>query len=284
MRFSETRMDRFTVADGQSFDIHIWEPETPRAVIMAIHGGLAHAGDYVTPALYFKEKGIATVSYDMRGHKQENVYIDRFARFPEDTVKFLAWTKAAYPDIPIFVMGHSMGGLIITCFGISYAADEARIKGYIMSSPYYENAIKVAPIMIPIVKILGRVLPKAVIPGPDITDVLTHDADITRRHRKDEEDGIRGKKATMRFGAELLKAQVWVRENISRWSHPLFAVVAGADQVADADAAERLLKTIDPRLLTYVRHPDNYHENFNELNREETFARIHEWMKTLADI
>ena len=284
MRFSETRMDRLATADGESFDIHAWEPETPRAVIMAIHGGLAHAGDYVTPALYFKEKGIATVSYDMRGHKQENVYIDRFSRFPEDTEKFLAWTKAAYPDVPIFVMGHSMGGLIITYFGISYAADEARIKGYIMSSPYYENAIKVAPIMIPIVKILGKILPKAVIPGPDITDLLTHDADITWRHRKDEEDGIRGKKATMRFGAELLKAQVWVRENISRWSHPLFAVVAGADQVADADAAERLLKTIDPRLLTYVRHPDNYHENFNELNRKETFARIHEWMKTLADI
>ncbi|MFO7658759.1 MAG: hypothetical protein R6W78_16990, partial [Bacteroidales bacterium] len=60
----------------------------------------------------------------------------------------------------------------------------------------------------------GKILPKALIPGPDITDLLTHDADITRRHRKDEEDGIRGKKATMRFGAELLKAQVWVRENI----------------------------------------------------------------------
>jgi alpha-beta hydrolase superfamily lysophospholipase len=282
MRFSETRADTLTVADGQKFDIHIWEPENPRAVIMAIHGGLAHAGDYVTPALYFKEKGMATVSYDMRGHKQENVYIDRFSRFLEDTEKFLAWTKAAYPDIPIFVMGHSMGGLIITRFGIDDAADDPRIKGYIMSSPYYENAIKVAPIMLPVVKILGRVLPKAVIPGPDITDLLTHDADITRRHRKDEEDGIRGKKATMRFGAELLKTQAWIRENISRWPHPLFAVVAGADQVADADAAERLLKTIDPRLLTYVRHPDNYHENFNELNRQETFDRIHEWMKTLA--
>ncbi len=284
MRFSETRMDSFNAADGQSFDIHIWEPDKPKAVIMAIHGGLAHAGDYVTPALYFKGKGLATVSYDMRGHKQEKVYIDRFSRFPEDTEKFLAWTKAAYPDIPIFVMGHSMGGLIITFFGISHATDDARIKGYIMSSPYYENAIKVSPIMIPIVKILGTVLPRAVIPGPDITDMLTHDTEITRRHRKDEEDGIRAQKATMRFGAELLKAQAWVRENISRWPHPLFAVVAGKDEVADADAAERLLKTIDPGLLTYVRHPDNYHENFNELNRDETFAAIHDWMKTLADI
>lgn len=284
MRFSETRMDTLTAADGQSFDIHVWEPENPRAVIMAIHGGLAHAGDYVTPALYFKEKGIATVSYDMRGHKQEKVYIDRFSRYPEDTERFLAWTKSAYPDIPVFVMGHSMGGLIIAHFGIAYAADDPRIKGYIISSPYYENAVKVPPIMIPIIKMLGVILPKAAIPAPDLTDLLTRDQDITRRHRKDEEDGIRAKKASMRFGAELLKSQTWVKENISRWSCPLFAVVAGADQVADADAAERLLKTITPGLLTYVRHPDNYHENFNELNREETFARIHEWMKTLVDL
>jgi len=281
MNFSETRMDVLTTKDGLNLDIHIWEPETPKAVLMAIHGALAHAGDYVTPALYFMGKGIATVALDLRGHKQEKTYIDDFDLYLEDTSEFLRWTKTAFPDIPIFVMGHSMGGLIITHFGIKYAAGDSRIKGYVLSSPYYENAIKVSPIMIPLVKIFGKIIPKAVIPGPDLTDLLTRDQVITARHRKDAESGLRSMKPTMRFGAELLNAQKWVKENFSSWRHPTFAVIAGADQVADYTEAERQFKSMDPKLLTYLFHKDNFHENFNEINREETFDRIYEWMGTL---
>ncbi len=278
MRFSETKLDVLKTRDGTELDIHIWEPEAPKAVLMAIHGGLAHAGDYVTPALYFKEKDIATVSYDLRGHKQEKIFISSFDQYLEDTADFLAWTKKTYPDIPVFVMGHSMGGLIATHFGIRYAADEPRIKGYLLSSPYYKNAIKVSPVMIPLVKLLGSVIPKAVIPGPDLTEMLTHDEAITRRHHQDEADGLRGTKATMRFGSELLKAQKWVQENFSKWDHPMFAVIAGDDQLADSAESEALLKTMDSRLLTYVFHKDNFHENFNEKNRQETFDSMYEWI------
>jgi alpha-beta hydrolase superfamily lysophospholipase len=277
-------MDVLKTKDGLNLDIHIWEPETPKAVLMAIHGGLAHAGDYVTPALYFKDKGLATVAYDLRGHKQEKTYIANFDLYLEDTNEFLQWTKNAFPNIPIFVMGHSMGGLIATHFGIKYAADDSRIKGYILSSPYYENAIKVAPIMIPLIKIFGKIIPKVVIPGPDLTELLTHDETITKRHRRDEESGVRSKKPTMRFGAELLKAQKWVKESFSSWNHPTFAVIAGADQVADYTEAERQFKSMDPKLLTYLFHKDNFHENFNEINRQETFDRIYEWMGAVVPL
>ncbi len=279
MRFSETKLDVLRTRDGQEFDIHIWEPEAPKAVFMAIHGGLAHAGDYVTPALYFKERGIATVSYDLRGHKQEKIFIASFDQYLEDTADFLQWTKKAYRGLPIFVVGHSMGGLIATHFGIRYAGSDPEIKGYLLSSPYYGNAIKVPPIMIPIIKMFGSIIPKAVIPGPDLTELLTHDEDITRRHRKDEADGIRGSKATMRFGGELLKAQKWVKENFSKWQHPTFAVIAGADQVADSSQAEELLGSMDKKLLTIVRHKDNFHENFNEVNRNDTFDKMYQWIQ-----
>ena len=278
MRFSETTLDVLKTKDATELDVHVWSPESPKAVLMAIHGGLAHGGDYVTPALYFKEKGIATVSYDLRGHKQEKTFIARFDQYVDDTADFLEWTKQAYLGVPVFVVGHSMGGLIATHFGIRRAENDPDIKGYLLSSPYYANAIKVPPIMIPLIKLFGIIIPKAVIPGPDLTELLTHDDEITRRHRQDEADGIRGTKPTMRFGSELLKAQKWVKENFDQWHHPTFAVIAGADQVADAAAAEKLLKSMDSSLLTYVFHKDNFHENFNETNRTETFDRMYGWI------
>ena len=282
MRFSETRLDRLQTSDGLELDVHIWEPENPKAVLMAIHGGLAHGGDYVTPALYFKEKGIATVACDLRGHKQEKTYIADFTQYVDDIDDFLEWTKKEYPGLPVFVLGHSMGSLIATHFGIRHANDGTDVNGYILSSPYYANAIKVPPIMIPLIKLFGILLPKVVIPGPDLTELLTHDEAITRRHRLDEKDGIRGTKPTMRFGAELLKAQKHVKKNMDAWCHPTFAVIAGADQVADHTEAERLLKGMDDKLLTYVFCKDNFHENFNEVNREETFDKMHEWIKKIS--
>lgn len=284
MRFSETRLDILQTSDGLSLDVHIWEPENPKAVLMAIHGGMAHGGDYVTPALYFKEKGIATVACDLRGHKQEPSHIDRFEKYLDDMDDFLKWIEKTYPGLPVFVMGHSMGGLIATHFGLRHLDDAPGVKGYILSSPYYENAIKVSPVMIPLVKLLGVVLPKAIIPGPQLTDLLTHDEAITRRHYEDQEDGIRSTKVTMRFGAELLKAQKWVKQNMPAWRHPTFAVIAGDDQLADYTESERLLKGMDEKLLTYVFWKDNFHENFNEVNREETFGKIHEWIKATTPL
>jgi alpha-beta hydrolase superfamily lysophospholipase len=252
--------------------------------MMAIHGGLAHAGDYVTPALYFMEKGIATVAYDLRGHKQEKVYIKNFDQFLEDTDLFLQWTKKTYKDVPIFIMGHSMGGLISTHFGIKYAENDAVIKGYIFSSPYYQNAIKLPRIITPLISIFSKIIPKAVLNGPDLSAYLTHDKAITERHRKDEEDGIRSSKATIRFASELFKAQRWILNNFLKWNHPTIAFIAGTDYLSAYRETERLFQSVDPKLITYMIYKDNYHENFNEINRNEIFDKIYEWLKTIVKI
>ena len=62
MRFSEDRLATLDCGPQAKRQIHIWEPAAPRAVILALHGGMAHAGDYVTPALYFRERGFATAA------------------------------------------------------------------------------------------------------------------------------------------------------------------------------------------------------------------------------
>ncbi len=284
MQFSETGMDTLKTPDGLSLDIHRWDPKKPKAVILAIHGGLAFAGDYVTPALYFMKKGIATAAYDLRGHKQKKVHIQSFTQFLDDTALFLEWVKGAYKKLPVIVMGHSMGGLIAANFGIRYAAGEERIKGYVLSSPYYGNKVAVPGIMLAMVGVISTLLPRMTIPMEDFTGVLTHDPEIAKRRKKDQAEGLQAMQASARFGNELLNAQKWVAGNIARWNKPVFAVVAGDDRLADPAVSDTLLHKLRPELLTYMFCKDNYHENLNELNREEIFAKIHGWMKKLLKI
>jgi len=278
MRFSEDRIEQLTCSDGIKRAIHIWEPQKPRAVFLTVHGGMDHGGNYVNPGLYLKEHGFATVAYDQHGHDMKRkVYIPRFDVFLDDLELMLEWVKRSYQDIPIFILSHSMGGLITTHFGLRRFKGDPLVKGFISSSPYYVNAIKTPKIMEKVAGLLSVLTPKMAVPIEDILVHVTHDDTIYKRHREDEKDGIMAEKASARFASELLKAQAWIPQHISAWKHPMLAIVAGDDKIANPLASRELLNTIDPELLTEVYYPENFHENFNEVNREEVFVCIVEW-------
>jgi lysophospholipase len=284
MRFSEDKLALLTCRDSVERAIHIWEPQQPRAVILAIHGGMAHAGDYVTPALYFRAHGIATVSFDMRGHDgKKRVDIPGFESFLDDAELFLQWVKRSYPGLPIFVMGHSMGALIATHLGLGRFAGEADIAGFILSSPYYVNAIKVPKVLLLLSDFLAKVFPTMKVPLGSLTEMLTHDRVITARHVADERDNVRATEVTVRFATALTSAQSGLASKMPAWRFPVFGVVAGDDKLADPQASAAMLKSIPPALLDYHFYPDNYHENFNELNRDKIFCQILGWLDSRLD-
>ncbi len=280
MRFSEDSLEKLYCSDGVDRDIHVWQPVEIRAVFLAVHGALAHGGDYVVPALYFKDKGIATVSYDMVGHDgKKRAHVSHFEQFLEDGELLLHWIKERYPDTPIFVMGHSMGGLISTYLGLQRFNGDSAIKGYVLSSPFYASAEKVPALRLFFARLLSRVLPKLKAPVNDFTNILTHDEEILQRHRNDEMDNIRGSELTIKFASELIKAKDKVLSLLPAWKHPLLVLVAGDDQLVDSDGVIEALKLVDSSLLEYHLYPDNYHENFNEVNRGEVFERISAWLE-----
>ena len=278
MRFSEDRIEKLSCSDGVQRDIHIWEPETPRAVFLTIHGGMDHGGNYVLPALYLKNEGFATVAHDQHGHDhQRKVYIPRFEVFLDDLELMLDWVKQAYAGVPFFILSHSMGGLIATHFGLRRFQGDSLFRGFITSSPYYVNAVKAPRIVEKMAGVLSVLTPKMAVPIEDLLPNVTHDEEIYQRHRRDERDGIMASKASARFAAELLKAQAWIPEHMSEWKHPMLVLVAGEDKLADSEATLKILKMAKPGMVDVVVYPGNYHENFNEVNRDEVFAHMVEW-------
>jgi len=62
---------------------------------------------------------------------------------------------------------------------------------------------------------------------------------------------------------------------------PVFAVVAGDDRLADASVSLAMLRTIPPQLLDLHEFTQNFHENFNEINRDAIFAAMLTWMRSV---
>ncbi len=284
MRFFEDRIEKLTCSDGKDRQIHIWEPEAPRMVFLTVHGGMDHGGNYMLPALYFKEHGIATVAHDQQGHDHHGpdhptkVIISRFEVFLDDLEIMVDWVKEKYPGLPVYMLSHSMGGLITTHFGIRRPESASQIRGFIVSAPYYVNEVKIPRIMEKLAGIFSVVVPRMTVPIEDILLHVTHDQEVYERHKKDEKDGIMATQVSARFGSEMLKAQAWIPGNISRWKQPMMVIVAGDDKLADAKATRKLIGQIDPEWVTERYYPENYHENFNELNRDEIFGKIVDWV------
>lgn len=283
MRFSENRTDKLLCSDGKKRRIYIWEPESPTRVFLMLHGLMDHCGNYILPALFFKDHGIATVMHTQNGHDHmgpdhpRKVSFKHFDALTKDVELMVEWTKEQYPGLPIIIVAHSMGALVGTHYGINCPNPDSAVKGYIFSSPYYVNAVKVPKIMISLVGVLARLLPGMIVPTEDFKKVVTHDQEVYKRQRKDEELGLVVSSVTTRSASELVKAQAWIPENIARWKHPVLFILAGSDRISDTEAIAKMISEVEPGLVTELYYQDNYHENFNELNRDEVFTKIVEW-------
>ena len=262
--------------------IRIWQAGTTKAVLLGIHGGMSHSGDYETVGSFFRQHEVTTISFDLHGHgTRQLIDIPSFEVFIDDVVDMLEWVRQHYPTTPLFIVGHSMGALIATHLALSNKLAPYSVSGIVLSSPYYANAIPVPAWMIPLSRWLSRLLPTAKVPMEDLTPWLTHDREITERHVADSLLQRRGSFASMRFGRCLLDAQAALHNDLSGWRLPVFAVVAGDDRLADASVSLAMLRTIPPQLLDLHEFTQNFHENFNELNRDAIFAAMLTWMRSV---
>jgi len=262
--------------------IRIWQAGTTKAVLLGIHGGMSHSGDYETVGSFFRQHEVTTISFDLHGHgTRQLIDIPSFEVFTDDVVDMLEWVRQHYPTTPLFIVGHSMGALIATHLALSNKLAPYSVSGIVLSSPYYANAIPVPAWMIPLSRWLSRLLPTAKVPMEDLTPWLTHDREITERHVADSLLQRRGSFASMRFGRCLLDAQAALHNDLSGWRFPVFAVVAGDDRLADASVSLAMLRTIPPQLLDLHEFTQNFHENFNEINRDAIFAAMLTWMRSV---
>jgi alpha-beta hydrolase superfamily lysophospholipase len=149
----------FTGTGDLSLVWQAWLPdEPPRAVLVIVHGFGEHCGRYRHLVDYLVPRGFAIYGFDLRGHGRsegQRGAINSWDEFREDVARFLHLVREAQPDSPLFLMGHSMGGLIVSNYAVN---DQSGLTGVILSSPQLAQP-HVAPLLHAASRVLSKIRP-----------------------------------------------------------------------------------------------------------------------------
>jgi acylglycerol lipase len=272
---------QFAAADGLLLTRQAWRPAgAPAAVLAVVHGYGEHGGRYRGFAEDMAARGYESHVYDLRGHGRSGGprgHLGRFTDYLDDTAVFLDAVREEQPRRPLYLLGHSLGGLIAAAFVEDQRADA--LAGLILSSPFLGLGMRVPPLKIGAARLLSLVAPSMKIGNTLDAAALSHDQDVVRAYGVDP---LNHHVATARWAAEVLAAQSATLSAAGAIRLPLLVLYADADAVADPDASRELFAGAGSADKTVHCYEGYYHEIFNEIGRETVFADLAAWLAARA--
>ncbi len=259
----------------------IWAPETPRARVVFVHGLGEHSGRYHLLAGALAGRGLAVFTYDLRGHGRSEGPRGHAARFEHmmgDLERALHEARVRFPGpLPSGLVAHSLGGLV--ALRLLQEAGPDGIDAAVISAPWIATKRTIPGWMLGAAGILEKVWPSAPLSRGADPKRYTRDPVMIEAYLADPL--VHGR-LSPRLYFEVVEAQRQVLAQDSSFGLPLLFLVPGADAVVDSDVTSAFADGLDGDVQ--VRDlPGLRHEPFNEVEREEIFREVGDWLlRTLA--
>jgi len=266
----------FNCTDGTQLFYRSWTPdETPQALLIIIHGFSDHSGRYKSIVDNLVPRGVAVYSFDQRGHGQspgQQGHIDSFTNYRDDVLTFMRFVSDQEPDIPLFLLGHSMGGLIVLDFGLHYPQE---VNGVIASAPHLSDP-PVSPIMITLSRAISNIWPTFSMDAGLDKEAISRDPDVVREYL---DDPLTHGKGTARLSTELSKAVSETNANAASFQPPLLIFHGTADRLTDPEASRSFYEKVPSTNKRYIAYDGGYHEGHNDIHRERIVSDIALWIE-----
>jgi alpha-beta hydrolase superfamily lysophospholipase len=216
----------------------------------------------------------AVYGFDLRGHGRspgERGHISAWEEYREDVHAFLEMIREREPDRPLFLMGHSLGGLIALEFALYHPEG---LQGVIGSGTGL-SASGLSPLLLLIARVLSRILPSVPLKtGLDAT-TLSRDPAVVKAYQDDPlVHGI----ATPRLGTESFTAIDWTLAQATEWQVPLLFLHGGADRLVPIEPTRLFFERVpiaDKQMITY---DGGYHEPHNDIMHQQATADLEGWI------
>ncbi|MDY6827457.1 MAG: alpha/beta hydrolase [Bacillota bacterium] len=261
--------------DGVNLFAQVWEPDVQKkGVICLVHGLGEHSGRYSHWADLFAGSGYVTISFDLRGHGNSDGQrgdTPSFDRYADDITIMIEQAQNRYPGNPIFIYGHSLGGLLVLYYLVQR---HPQLKGAVVTSPGLRTMVNEQKGKVLAAQILGSLVPRVSIANGLDLDGLSRDRSIIEAYKQDP---FVHNRISLRAGKEMLKAISCVFENASSIDLPLLIMHGTADRITYA-AGSKELASLLPSLCTLKLWDGYFHELHNEPEKEQIFLFLQNWL------
>lgn len=267
--------------DGLTLSTRQWSSNrSSRATVLLVHGYAEHCRRYDHVAECLVNAGATVFAYDQRGYGRSDgktAYIDTFDQYLNDLDDILDHVRSRPPDRPIFLFGHSMGGLVV----LKYVLDNTpSVDGLLLSSPALEINPDLAPLLRKIAQWIGWLFP-TLPTSRSPQEAISRDPAVVEEANNDPLN-YHGR-VPARTGAEMLKAGEAVRKHLPDVHLPFLVFHGTADVLTNPEWSKRLYEKASATDKTLHLYEGLYHETFNEPEQQRVLTDISNWIRDRID-
>ena len=276
----------WTARDGLKLPVLGWQPaNTPRALLVCVHGMGGAAGDFTRLGKAAADNGIAAFALNLREQgldprpDRRGTGLD-LETISDDLFGFIADLRREFPDQPVFTCGESMGALV-TAWLLARKGAPAGFSGAIFSAPVVElrkptpwhlrQALKILSALAP----RGRFRPSFFVTGKSEPLKVTRDTDHQEwvRNAPHRIDGF-----TFRFLNELGSLMESSEGLAAKLTEPCLVMVGGNDVYLESRQVKAWFDRIAAKDRTFREYPEAYHLLWNDFDRETVLRDIMGWI------
>jgi len=265
-----------TAKDGLHLFVRVWKPNTEeKAIIFLLHGFSEHSGRYARWAERFAENSISVYAIDYRGHGKAGGIRGHTPSYKHllDDIDVLI-QQADSSKTPKFLYGQSLGGNL----SLNYALErKPQLNGVISTSPWLKLVHEPKTIMILFARILRKLSPSLTSKAGLDINLLSHDPKVAEEYAKDK---LNHEFITPNLFFGVRKAGRKVIQNAGDIKLPVLLMHGTGDLITSFKASEKLAEHLKNGGgdITFVPWENYYHEIHHEINNQQVFQKIMDWI------
>ncbi len=262
--------------DGLMLFGRSYMPQSPKAVINLVHGLGEHSGRYAQMAEWFNGHDIGVNLIDLRGHGQsmgKRGACTDIELMLDDIAALMEYTRNNIEDIPHYLMGHSMGGLLVLAYALQRPIPD--IKGVISQAPALRPVHPPKPSLISFLKFIRRFWPNfSAANGLDV-NAISKDKEVVSAYVADP---LVHNKITAALALDMLATGEESLRNASTWEHALLLIHGDDDALTSCDASREFAAKAGIK-CQFNAIEGGYHEVHNDPEKETVYNMILKWMR-----
>lgn len=264
--------------DDVTFYMQGWEPDGDlKAVVCLIHGLGEHSGRYAHVGEALNQAGYSLFAFDLRGHGRSGGprgHVPSLEVVLQDIRQFVDFHRQVNPGLPLFLYGHSLGGLLALTYALQFGQG---LQGVIASAPALSTALQEQGLKIALVNLLGPLIPALTIPAGLEVRAISRDPEVVKDYLADP---LNHDRSSLGLGKAALDAIGFCSAHAREFTPPLLVMHGRADRLTYPGGSEDFAKLASETNgdVTLKVWDGLYHELHNEPEKEDVFRTTIGWL------